>query len=468
MRIIAIANQKGGCGKTTVAINLAATLAREGRRVLLIDMDPQGHCALGMAVPETQIELSILDCLMSRRTGPGAPGIELAQVTWQITSNLDLAPSRADLAYFEPSESTTADGERLLREVLDGVAGRYDVVVVDCPPHVGLLMRNALRAATDVIIPVDTGYFSLHGLTRQLGTINELIAQPDPITGTPRAVAVRVLANQYDVRTKLAREILAELRNRFGNLVFETIVNFNTKLKEGASSGQPITEFDPNSSGARDFQRLAREIMATDRTDESHAAALSMQQQADRIAVEAERLLASTVPLVSRRPAAQTAAPPVDMGTLPAFSEPPENMLGLGLAPALVVAEGMIAGRAPLVPMTVIPPAAEALDAARAHEIVQEKLAQIYGVRQTDEGVMFQVSRPNANEVLLAGDFNDWTPHRQPLHRGDDGAFAATIKLPPGRYRYRLVVDGRWLHDDQNPHYETNEFGEINSVIEVV
>ncbi|MHC4066503.1 MAG: ParA family protein, partial [Planctomycetota bacterium] len=287
MRAIAVSNQKGGCGKTTVAINLSASLAREGRKVLLIDLDPQGHCAVGLAVPNEQIDLSVLDCLRSlSSSGP----VGLSQVTWQITPNLDLAPSHLDLARFEPECGTDPSAELMLTKLLEQVAGQYDYALIDCPPHLGLLMRNAVRAADEVIIPVDTGYFSLHGLTREMQTIDEISLQAG------REVAVHVLANQYDVRTKLAREILAELRKEFDGVLFSTIVNFNTKLKEGTSFGQPIVEFAPSSMGARDFQKLARELIAAEPDGPSPTD--EMLQHVEEMAAEAERLLATTATLV--------------------------------------------------------------------------------------------------------------------------------------------------------------------------
>jgi chromosome partitioning protein len=414
MRTISIANQKGGCGKTTIAINLAATLAREGRRVLLVDMDPQGHCALGLAVPEEQIDLSVLDCLLAQRKGER---IDLERIRWQISPNLDLAPARVDLSRFELEQhGDRADGN-LLADMLATIAQRYDYAVIDCPPHVGLLTRNALVAATDVIIPVDTGYFALHGLTQQLQTIQDV----DRRTGSTRSV--RVLANQYDIRTKLAREILSELRKRFGSVMFETIINFNTKLKEGVSYGQPITEFDPSSMGARDFLKLARELTSAEPVKTPTESIL---QQAERMAVEAEKLLATTTSLINRQSSGgKTAATAAPVSAAPAVS-----------ATAATSAE------------------------------IDRKIQRIYGVVQTPEGVLFRARGEGIRDVQLAGDFNDWMPHTAPMKRvGSD--FELLMNLPTGRYRYRMVVDGRWSHDNANPNVETNQYGEWNSVVEV-
>ncbi|HUU83141.1 MAG TPA: AAA family ATPase [Phycisphaerae bacterium] len=411
MRAIAVANQKGGCGKTTVAINLSASLAREGRKVLLLDLDPQGHCALGLAVPEEQIDLSVADCLRSLDT---PETVELSQITWQITPNLDLAPSGLELAQLEAERGNDASADQLPRRLLESVGGRYDCVVIDCPPHLGLLMRSAIRAADEVIIPVDTGYFSLHGLTREMETIRKMSSEAG------HQVSVRVLANQYDVRTKLAREILAELRDQFGEVLFSTIVNFNTKLKEGVSYGQPIAEFAPSSMGARDFQALAREIITSEPSGQTTDAML---QHVEQMAAEADRLLATTAKLV-----------------------------GTGAKPAREAKRSTpSASRAPSTP-----------------EEIDAKIEAIYGVRQAGDCVVFRSHVPGAHQVQIAGDFNDWMPHTTPMSPDDGkGDFVARLKLPAGRYRYRLVVDGRWAHDAANPHVETNEYGELNSIVEV-
>jgi len=253
MRVIAVVNQKGGCGKTTVSINLAAVLAYQGYRSLLLDMDPQSHCSVGLAIPEEQIEKSIYDVLISAFSSQKT---ELKQVVWQISQNFDLAPSGIELAALEQQLSGQDRREERLNEALELYAQDYQYVLVDCPPSVGLLTFNALRAADEVIIPVETGYFAIHGLTRQIETLKVMQNQ------CKQNLTWRILPSMYDVRTKMARELLAELKKHYGPSLFKTTVNFNTKLKEAASFGQPITEYDSSSKGMRDFQALANEVTA--------------------------------------------------------------------------------------------------------------------------------------------------------------------------------------------------------------
>src|SRR5687768_8715389 len=252
MRTIAIINQKGGCGKTTTSINLAACLARLGHKTLLVDMDPQGHCGVGLAVPEEQIERTILDALIEE--GDGRPS-KLSEVVWQIASDFDLAPSNIKLAAFEQVFAGRVGREDRLKVALDAVKNHYEWCIIDCPPSVGLITFNALRACDEVIVPVETGYFSLHGLAKMMDTL-ELLRDK-----CGKDVAIRVLPTLYDTRTKLAREVLSELRSKFRDYLMESTVNFNTKLKEAASFGQPITEYDPGSRGYKDFVNLARELM---------------------------------------------------------------------------------------------------------------------------------------------------------------------------------------------------------------
>src|ERR1043165_5153155 len=235
MRTVAIINQKGGCGKTTTSINLAACLARLGQKTLLVDMDPQGHCGVGLAVPEDQIERTILDALIEERDGRPA---RVNEVVWHIASDFDLAPSDIRLAAFEQMFSGRPGREDRLLVALSKISSSYEWCIIDCPPSVGLLTFNALRACDEVIVPVETGFFSLHGLAKMMETL-ELMKER-----CNKDILIRVLPTLYDTRTKLAREVLSELRSKFRDYLMESTVNFNTKLKEAASFGQPITEYD--------------------------------------------------------------------------------------------------------------------------------------------------------------------------------------------------------------------------------
>src|SRR5437763_2224985 len=255
MRTVAIINQKGGCGKTTTSINLAACLARLGQKTLLVDMDPQGHCGTGLAVPEEQIERKIFDCLLDPADTKDGKPAKLSDAVWQIATDFDLAPSNIKLAAFEQVFAGRAGREDRLTKALAAVSNNYKWAIVDCPPSVGLITFNALRACDEVIVPVETGFFSLHGLAKMMETL-ELLKER-----CGKDILIRVLPTLYDTRTKLAREVLSELRAKFREYLMESVVNFNTKLKEAASFGQPITEYDPGSRGYKDFVNLARELM---------------------------------------------------------------------------------------------------------------------------------------------------------------------------------------------------------------
>lgn len=438
MRIIAIANQKGGCGKTTIAINLAACLAREGQRTLLIDLDPQGHCALGLAVPEEQIENSITDLLLDPE---GKRGLDLPRITWQISNNFDLAPAKTDLSTLEQRLAGLEGRETRLRAVLEPHADRYDFVLIDSPPTIGFLTQTTLHSADEVVVPVDTGYFALHGLSKQLDTMREVSNR------TGRPLKLRIVGNLYDVRTKLAREILAELRKRHAAEMLSTFVNFNTKLKESTSFGQPITEYDPASIGCRDFIRLARELISLG-TGELVPEAIQL--QADQLGADAARLLASSQALLG--PHREAPAAPVEAGVSPAAAQVP---------PASTVV-------AATVTTTVTPTMTDAQRAAAHDAEIQRKLERIYGPQLGHDGVVFTTRAPGARNVRLAGDFNGWNGEITPLRHVDaDGTFEVRMPLGPGRYRYRYVVDGRWINDPFNPMVEHNQYGDLNNVVVV-
>ncbi len=441
MRTIAVVNQKGGCGKTTVSINLASALAAAGQSVLLVDMDPQSHCAVGLAVPEEQIEQSIYDVLISRsRNEP----IKLTEILWQISDGLELAPASIDLSAFEQQMAGITDRECCLREALIEVKDSYDYTIIDCPPAVGILTFNALRAATDVIVPVETGYFALHGLSKQLETLSILGKRCN------QQVDVRVLASMYDIRTKMAREILAELRSHFGDKMFKTIVSFNTKIKEASSFGQPISEYDPASKGCKDFSALAAEILGSQAKQQRHEFVNSLADQLESISATADELL-------------QAAKPSVEPVEVRPADQPSESDMR---AAEFVAPEAKTEALAPETlqePQTI-----QASEADTAADRVDAKLSDYYGVSQINDAVVFVTLYPRAHSVQVAGDFNNWKPEEAPMQKvGDSGVWQTQMKLPAGRYRYRLVVDGQWQQDPYNELTEENPFGGFNSVLEI-
>ena len=457
MRIIAIVNQKGGCGKTTISINLASALAETGQKILLVDMDPQSHCAVGLAVPEQQIEQSIYDVLISRsRNEP----IKLTEILWQITDKLELAPASIDLSAFEQQMAGIPDRESCLRDAIEGVKEDYDCIIIDCPPAVGLLTFNALRAATDVIVPVETGYFALHGLSKQLETLSILCKR------CSQHVEVRVLASMYDIRTKMAREILAELREHFSDKMYTTIVNFNTKIKEAASFGQPISEYDPASKGQKDFETLAQEVVGTGVKEQRHEFVNSLADQLESISATADELI-------------RAANPPIQIieTTVPehARSWPQSEELVTSPAPVQVQA---VAAAEPARPEIGIPmptePSITHIEPPSPPEAepdaidINGKLADYYGVNQMSDAVVFVTLDPRAKGVQIASDFNNWQPNQTPMEKiGTSGVWQTKIRLPQGKYRYRLVVDGQWQQDPYNHRTEVNPFGEYNSILEV-
>ncbi|MEM7576154.1 MAG: AAA family ATPase [Planctomycetota bacterium] len=473
MRTIAILNQKGGCGKTTTAINLAATLAGKGFRVLIVDMDPQSHCALGLSVPEQRIERGTAELLHAGLDG----SLGVADLTWQVSRNLDLLPSTMALATMEQRLASQPDKDRRLSQVLSPVADRYDVCVLDCPPSIGLLTFNALRAADEVLIPVETGYFALQGSVRQARTIEMLIQR------VGHRVRFSILPTMYDVRTKLAREILGELRKHFDEAVLPCVINFNSKLKEAAALGQPITEYDPSSTGMKDFEELANWLLNHPPAKPEIMPAADAEYNAPLGTADAPMHATPRAPgaFAPGSPAATPAdADPASQGSIPAPAAAPAMSRAAELAErarGLSTRTAALSARLAKKYDEQVPPS-PSIREAEAPQVSE----RVLGVSVTKQGVLFVQPMAPGNtcgsnggqasdtvkNLALAADFNDWNPSKTPLIRNDAlGVWQAVVQLPPGRYRYRLVQDGQWVQDPHNPHTETNPFGELNNIVNV-
>jgi chromosome partitioning protein len=248
--VIAIANQKGGVGKTTTAINLAGALAEEGYRILCVDMDPQANLTAGLGINLNNVERSMADVLADGRSS--LPDVILPT----DIAGIDVAPAHIDLASTEGELFTALGREQILREAFDGQLGNYDYVLIDCPPNLGLLTVNGLVAATGVIIPVQTQYYALKGLNNLVKVINAIRLK---LNRELRILGL--LPTFFDGRTNLARDMLEELKVVGDHHVFSSIVRTTVKLGEAPLVGRPITSYAGNSDAARTYRELAREVI---------------------------------------------------------------------------------------------------------------------------------------------------------------------------------------------------------------
>lgn len=367
MTKIAIANQKGGCGKTTTAINLAAALGRSNRRVLLIDMDPQGHASLGLGQRCENVsglyEVFIQEAALSEVICPDvAPGV-------------DLVPSTISLAAVEHLLADLPRRERQLALHLESLPLKYDFVVIDCPPTLGLPSFNALRAADVVLIPVEMSVFSLDGIDRLRETIG-LVSEKYHLE-----IPVRILPTLVDYRSRFTRDTLHRIRERFGNEVLPVAIHHTIRLKEAAARGIPIMDHQPESVASGGYAALAAEFL---RQEWKHAA----------------------------------------------IGNP---------APAAF--------------------ASEELDCADIHPNYAD-------VGLTEEiTLVFKCAADD--DIKIAGDFNNWEPDRDVTTGRHGDLLSKTLHVSPGVYQYRLIINGEWRADPTNPNHITNEYGDINSVLEV-
>ena len=262
-KIVSIANQKGGVGKTTTAVNLSTIIAKKGKKVLLIDADPQGNATSGLGI-DKDLELSIYDVLVNDTT---------IEETLQGTSisNLTLCPSNISLAGAEIELVSMMSREQRLKEKLDSVKEKFDYIFIDCPPSLGLVTLNSFTASDSVLIPVQCEYFALEGLGQLINTVNLVkkhLNKDIEIEGA--------LLTMYDIRTNLSNQVVKEVKKYFENKVYKTVIPRNVRLSEAPSYGMPITVYDPRSKGAKSYIKFAKEFLKINEDEEKQKVAKHM------------------------------------------------------------------------------------------------------------------------------------------------------------------------------------------------
>lgn len=248
-KIVALANQKGGVGKSTTAVNLSSAIASLGKRVLLVDVDPQGNATSGLGVEKEEVKYSLYDVLLGRVKAEEA-------IIRGVYENLDLIPSNIDLAGAEIELVNAVSRETRLKRALEGLVEGYSFIFLDCPPSLGLLTINALTASDGVIIPIQCEYYALEGLGQLLKTI-DLVRE----YLNPQLEIYGVLLTMFDPRTKLAHEVASEVKNYFKEKVYKAIIPRSVRVSEAPSYGKPVIYYAPQSSGAQAYMSLAREFI---------------------------------------------------------------------------------------------------------------------------------------------------------------------------------------------------------------
>lgn len=358
MRVLAISNQKGGCGKTTTAINLSAALAALGERTLLVDLDPQAHATFGLGFRGPLPNGSTYNLLTEK---PQQRIHDLEHILIPVAERLDLAPSHLLLSTIEQELTQKEESVSKLHEALDRLSFPYDYAVLDCPPNLGFLTFNALRASQTVLVPIELSSFSLMGVDKLLSMIELLRTK---LSHTPRVFALPTLV---DLRTRFGRHMMDELREVFGSHILTTVIRQTVAVKESQAKGVPLVQYNPKSKGAVDYLMLAQELL-------------------QKTSSEPDALEFLTSPTV---------------GPSAAFWD-------------------------------------------------------------------FTVKADGAQKVYVVGDFNNWAVSEESLlWPKEGGVWKKRIRLEPGRYRYKFLIDGQWATDPANQRIEPNPYGGVDSILEI-
>ena len=247
--VISIVNQKGGVGKTTTAVNLSAFLAKKRKKVLIIDLDPQGNATSGYGFDKGQLENTVYDLLVNEEDINNV-------IASTSVKNVDMCPTNINLAGAEVELVSAISRETILKRAIEPVLDKYDYIIIDCPPALGLLTINALAACEGVIVPIQGEYYALEGLTQLMDTINMIKKKLNPKIGI-----LGVVITMHDRRTQLTKQVVEEVQKYFGDKVFKTFIPRNVRLAEAPSYGQTIEEYDPKSKGSLAYQALANEVL---------------------------------------------------------------------------------------------------------------------------------------------------------------------------------------------------------------
>lgn len=408
MKIISIANQKGGCGKTTTAINLASALSLNGKKVLLLDLDPQAHASLGLDIKSQDSIYNVISKLTPRK-------LKIDNIIRRVENRFDIVPSNILVGTLEQELSDEIGRELKLSEVINEVRDRYDYILIDCAPSLGILTVNAIRVSDELMIPVETSRFSMQGVDHLMDIVGLV---KDRLN---HSVTCRILVTMFDSRLRHSFSMMDTIRERFSDILLNTIVHVNVKLKESAVMGQTVAHYDKYCRGSKDYFSLAKELIF-----------LEGNTQQDSLVSTSKT---ETKTKVEKAPAQEkVSVPELKITEIVQSTESIEEVVA-----AATEDSGF---------------------STKMKELVKEEIKGLFVTK-------FALEAEGAKSVFVTGSFNDWSLDDSCRMRQNNNSWEVEIPLKPGLYKYQFIVDGVWKEDPGNPRKERNSFGDINSLVEV-